>query len=212
MQVCSGLVDAAFVHRAARHHNWRRSDTTVQTWTQQVHRDAQRECRTECWDGIRAVIGPQNVEFVTHKRVQYLNDPALRARILGSMGDSEGLRRAAIEWHKDLRDTYPNGTLWLGERAEVDAARSFDANSLHAIVAELGLWHFGELNADDSSVVLRLTYRLEDDVQLYKPDWRHGYPYFYFATVPAVIDHGFTRELSTGNLQRKEWIAKISEI
>jgi hypothetical protein len=148
--------------------------------------------------------------------VHHVRDSELKKRILRDRNDAAGLKQAAQALHRQLVTVTPGRCLWIGERVEVDsvaaAAKANAAEPLHAVVAALGLWHFGDLPASSDGAVLRVVYRVEQDLALYKPDWRHGFPVFYFACASAHQDAGRTRSLTSGQLQCKEWIAMIDAL
>lgn len=208
-----GLVDKAggdlsTLHRAARHHNWLQSDKPVQNWTQLPHNDALSECKSNCW--VNSIIkGEASEMLVTHRRVPWLGDPDLIHRVLNEQNDEEALLKIAIILHRNLD---ADKMLWLGEQEELDLIQQFDSDGLHILLTSLGLWHFGAVPGNDDGAILRITYRLDPGVPLYKPDWRHGYPNFYFACAKHFPKYGMTRDLVSGNLKCKEWIAKVSDI
>jgi len=209
--VCRGSTDEGSVHRASRHHNWRQSNTTVQAWTSAPLSDAQRYCADERWQGLSAVVRPGKMEIVTHVALSRMDDD-LRQRVLRDQRDAGLLKQAARAWHRALSAKSPDRVVWIGSRAEIDAVASAGSASLHTVVAALGLWHFGAMPAGSDGAVLRVVYRVDEEVPLYKPDWRHGYPNFYFASASGHLDAGRTRNLTTGTLHCKEWLAKLNTL
>ena len=213
--VCSGTVSRETVHRAARHHNWKQSSPDVRAWTQTPKAEALSQCISNRWQLLAQASRPARMELVTHVAIQHLRDQDLKRRILRDMNDASLLKQAAQEWHRQSVASRAEHSLWVGERAEIDAVTATASGieePLHAVVAALGLWHFGELPASKDGAVLRVVYRVDADVDLYKPDWRHGFPHFYFACAGVHLNAGRTRSLSTGQLHCQEWIAKLDSL
>jgi hypothetical protein len=151
------------------------------------------------------------MELVTHVALSRM-DTDLRQRVLRDQNDTNLLTQAARAWHRDLSAKSPHRAVWIGARSEIDVVAAASPTPVHAVVAALGLWHFGALNAGPDGAVLRVVYRVDEAVPLYKPDWRHGYPYFYFASAAEHSDAGRTRSLTTGQLHCKEWLAKLDSL
>lgn len=213
--VSSGTVSEEAVHRASRHHNWMQSSKEIRAWTQAATSEALILCAGKRWQLLARAPQQPLMELVTHVALRHLRDEDLRKRILRDRNDAGLLKQAAREWHRQSLAVRPEHSLWLGERAEADAvstATAAVAEPLHAVIAALGLWHFGELPASQDGAVLRVVYRIDDDVPLFKPDWRHGFPHFYFACAGMYLEAGRTRSLATGQLQCKEWIAKLDSL
>jgi len=210
--VCQGNVSEHSVHRAARHHNWQQSNGAVQTWTRAAEADAIKQCRAAHWQGLAGVARPRQMELVTHVALSRM-DPDLRQRVLRDQSDSSLLIQAARAWHRDLSARSPERAVWIGARTEIDSVAAASSRTpVHAVVAALGMWHLGALPAGFDGAVLRVVYRVDEAVLLYKPDWRHGFPNFYFASAAAHTEAGRTRSLTTGQLQCKEWLAKIDTL
>lgn len=206
---------AGVLHRAARHSNWKQSTPIVQTWTQADHVAATQHCNTNLWDGVAplTMVSERNAEFVFHRPVRWLPD-SLKTQCLNAMNDPAVLRKVAIQFHAGLPLTGPTSprAVWLGSITQADNIGPFDPSQIHTVIAAFGLWHFGGLPPDDSGAVLRIVYRLSPEVPLFKPDWRHGYPGFYFAYVPSAPTSGLTRDLRSGQLRCKEWLARATDI
>lgn len=213
---CTGSVDANVVHRAARRHHWHQSSSAVQAWAGAAYADATKNCETQRWTALTPLAGvsERSFEFVTHRPVRWLPDPVLKSQCLTARADPDVLRKVAIQVHTSATaaSTGRPKALWLGSAPQGDAVATFDSDHMHDIVSAFGLWHFGELPADEFGAILRIVYRLEPSVPLFKPDWRHGYPGFYFACAPTVPGSGLARELQTGQLRCKEWIARATDI
>lgn len=211
-QVCQGATTPAPLHRAARHHHWHQSNESVRGMTSLPSGDAKTKCKLSRWQGIVISNTGTRAGLVTHLRVAYQSDEHWKKLVHKNAQSADDLRLLAIAWHQRPQSLTERKTLWLTEQIEIDSGSVFDSDSLHRIVAKLGLWHFGEMSNDRDSAVLRIHYRLDNSVPLYKPDWRHAYDAFYFATTPGVEDHGLTRDLQTGDLVCKEWITGIDQL
>lgn len=213
---CTGSADAEVLHRAARHHHWHQSAAAVQAWTGASHSEAATSCETHRWFDLTplAAVSERDFELVTHRVVRWIRDPALKDQCLKARTDPDVLRKVAIQVHASATATGV-GTpraLWLGSAPQADGVAAFDSNHMHGVVSAFGLWHFGELPPDEFGAVLRIVYRLGPNVPLFKPDWRHGYPGFYFACARTVMGSGLARDLQTGELRCKEWIARATDI
>ena len=211
-EVCVGASDPAQAHRAIRHHHWRQSPTTVQGWTQGPRQDAQARCGEHRWDSLHPIKPVDGMHLVTHVALSNLGSSELRKRILAGRHDKDLVKLAATAWHQEFSAKRPGWAMWFGERDDVDAGQAWGPTTLHAVVAALGLWHFGELAANEDGAVMRVTYRVDDKVELRKPDWRHGFPNFYFACAAGIPDAGRTRNLRNGELRCKEWIVSIDSL
>ena len=214
--VCAGSAGAETLHRAARQHNWHQSANEVQIWLQPTHASAKQNCETYRWTNLAPLtaVVERNSEFVTHRVVRWINDPALKDQCLKARADPAVLRRVAIQVHANASTNRAGApsALWLGSAPEADGVAPFDSTRVHGLISAFGLWHFGELPPDDFGAVLRIVYRLRPNVPLFKPDWRHGYPGFYFACAPSATGSGLTRELQSGQLRCKEWIVRATDI
>ena len=213
---CTGSADAEVLHRAARQHHWHQSAAAVQAWTGAPHSEATTNCETHRWTDLAplAAVSERDFELVTHRVVSWIPDPALKDQCLKGKHDPAVLRKVAIQVHASATAAGAGvpQDLWLGSAPQADGVAAFDSGHMHSVVSVFGLWHFGELPPDDSGAVLRIVYRLGPDVPLFKPDWRHGYPGFYFACAPTVTGSGLARDLQTGELRCKEWIARATDI
>jgi len=116
------------------------------------------------------------------------------------------------DWHTQERERFPEKPLWLGNKDQLEARHSWRAESLHDLLADLGLWHFGSVPANVDGAVLRLVYEVDDQVPLFKPDWRHAYPNFYWVAAPSDHAHGLARDLRTGQCHCHEWVTKLGEL
>lgn len=214
--VCDGSADAKVVYRAARQHHWHQSAAAIQAWTAAPHAVATTNCETHRWTDLAplAAVTERDFELVTHRVVRWISDPALKDQCLRARTDPDVLRKVAIQVHASATGTGASvpKALWLGSAPQADGVAAFNSDHVHGVVSAFGLWHFGELPPDDSGAVLRIVYRLRPDVPLFKPDWRHGYPGFYFACAPTVTGSGLARELQSGELRCKEWIARTTDI
>lgn len=203
--------DPGALHRAGRHYNWLQSPEPVRSWTRLAHNEAKQACHAHCWSGLSAPTF-SSAGQVTHRRVQWIRDPELSRRILDERDNPDTLRKAAVRLHRALADHNPEGILWLGDQEELDRRHAFEPEGVQTLLAVLGLWHFGDVSADDSGAVLRIVYRLDAAIPRFKPDWRHGYPNFYFACATDTGESGMTRDLASGHLACKEWVVKLSDI
>lgn len=212
-EVLNGDVsDARRLHRAARHHNWSQDCPSVQRWTNLSHGDSQQLCWREAWTGLTPVPPVGVHQLVTHRLVASLKDADLEKQVLENLHDPRELLMAARQWHQRESSHPSPRAIWLGDKLDVESKVPFEANRLHDTASILGLWHFGYMPADRTVAVIRLVYEVDDDVPLYKPDWRHGYANFYWASVPSIASHGLARELATGTLQCKEWVARLDQL
>jgi hypothetical protein len=204
--------DARRLHRAVRHHNWRQDIAAVQEWTRHAHGVSRKLCWSEAWTGLSPVSPRGPLQLVTHRLLVQLNDADLERQVLANLNDPHQLLLLARRWHQGLSTARPQGAIWLGDKVEVESRVPFEPDRLHDTLSVLGLWHFGLLPAAHAGAVFRLVYEVDNDVPLYKPDWRHGYANFYWASVPKIDSHGLARDLATGTLQCKEWVAKIDQL
>ena len=212
VQVCNGASEATHVHRAARHHHWRQSDQVVRGLTGLPRAEAAAKCQTSSWTDLVASAVNRRDALVTHLKVANAGGSSWRKNVHENANNAERLRDLAILWHIESTQKGSGRALWLGHERDVNANAPFDADNLHRVIAALGLWHYGEMAADTDGAVLRISYTLDETVQLFKPDWRHAFDAFYFATTPGVAGHGLTRNLQTGDLQCKEWVAPIDKV
>ena len=213
---CTGSTDVGTLHRAARQHNWHQSAPAVQAWTEATLAEAKTHCESHRWTDLAPLtaVSERDFELVTHRVVGWIRDPALKGQCLKAKTDPDVLRKLAIQVHDSAKFTktgLPNA-LWLGSVPQANGVAAFDADHMHRVVSAFGLWHFGELPPDDAGAVLRIVYRLGSNVPLFKPDWRHGYPGFYFSCAPTVMGSGLARDLQSGELRCKEWIARATDI
>lgn len=206
------LFDAQSLHRAVRHHNWLQEDFPVRGWTSQPHKQSQSLCWQETWTNLSPVPSNGTRQLVTHRLVASLKNVDLEKLVLDNRNDPGELLIAARQWHQRESSLSSPKAIWLGDRSDVESKVPFVTANLHNTVSILGLWHFGYLPADREGAVIRLVYEVGDDVPLYKPDWRHGYANFYWASVSSIPEHGMTRDLSTGTLQCKEWVARLDQL
>lgn len=204
--------DAHRLHRAARHHNWLHDSPQVQAWTNLTHRDSQPLCWREAWTNLTPVPPIGTHQLVTHRLVASLKDADLERHVRENLNNPHELLMVARQWHQRESSHSSPKPIWLGDKLDVESKVPFEPARLHDTASMLGLWHFGYMPADRDGAVIRLVYEVNDDVPLYKPDWRHGYANFYWASVPSVPDHGLARDLSTGTLQCKEWVARLDQL
>jgi len=202
--------DETVLHRACRHHNWQQSQTKVQTWTALQPKESKEKCAEEFWSDMTALGTDAEKLVTTHCRVHYLREDIKQGLLQAA--NPEALKRVVQELHSQWQ-AKAKPALWLAAHDELNQRYPFDSDHLHELVAALGLWHFGIVPGNSASgSVLRVTYRLPQEVELYKPDWRHGYPNFYFAVCPKEALHGLTRSLEDGELKCKEWIVPLEKI
>ena len=207
--VTAMTTDPAVLHRACRHHNWQQSREEVRAWTALPLEASEEMCTQEFWIGMVPADGHAQ-GLVTLCRVAFL-PASVRQGIFQATNDV-ALKKAVQELHDQWRDKRKLA-VWLADVDELGARHAFDADHLHDVIAVLGLWHFGEVQGNrESGAVLRITYQLPEDVPLYKPDWRHGFPNFYFAVAPTGTPHGLTRSLADGRLSCKEWIVPLEQV
>lgn len=201
------------LHCAARYYNHTQSSSQVQAWTGLDSASATQACSVHRWTGSKLCT----VTAALHSNHRQLRIWLARYRdvikpMLAEPDDPVTLLKAAKNLHRAIVDFDPESLVWLGDEEELNSIARFDADEVQALMSALGLWHFGEVAAGPEGAILRIRYRLDGSVPLYKPDWRHGYPGFYFACAPHVHGSGQTRDLQTGTLKCKEWVAKMSEI
>lgn len=201
------------LHRAARYYNHAQSSPKVQAWTKLDHESAEQACMENRWSD--AIVCKAKIPL--HANHRELKTWLARYRdllkpVLAERDNPITLRKVARNLHQAIVDFDPGSLIWLGDQKELDGIARFDADGVQSLLAALGLWHFGEVSAGDGGAILRITYRLNGSVPLFKPDWRHGYPAFYFACTPGLPESGKTRDLQAGTLKCKEWVAKMSDI
>lgn len=211
IKVPSPQLEQRQLHRAARHQNWHQAPSTVKTWTGQNQANASAQCQQNFWRDIAPVASPPARRFVTHRKFQTMPDE-VKQKLSGHLQNTAYLLTCLRDWHVKERNDKPNKPLWLGSKEQLDSHYPLESKNLHRLLAALGLWHFGAVPAGQDGAVLRLEYEIDDQVPLFKPDWRHGYPAFYWSAASTTYPHGLTRDLSTGQPNCQEWVTALSEL
>ena len=191
--------DPQNLHRAIRHHNWREAQPPeVQHWINcAMHDISVMNCRKQYWFNLKP-ISKSNIRFVSHRYIFTLKNLKIKKNILQNHNDRKKLLTYAQEWDRTIIENDHIAACWLCPKDTIEKIASFDQKNIHTIIASLGLFHFGQVPSGADGAVLRVEYELDADMPLYKPDWRHGYPNFYWATPPQELNHGMTRNLLDG--------------
>ena len=210
-QLAPTVGNEAALCRAARHHNWAQSDADVQQWTRSDEASSKSLCRSNIWANARPTA-QGSVRYVNHIRRSWL-DPRVQQDMDACLHDAARLRELFIHQHTVwTADHRKRNLFWLAELAEVDKRASFAPTTVAAVAQALGLYHMGVLGTEATAGIVRLTYEFSPQFDLFKPDWRHGYPEFYFAVAPAALPHGLARSLVDGRLDCREWVIPLREV
>jgi hypothetical protein len=201
------------LHRAVRHHHWHNALNTVQHWTRRAWGNSEENKYQDdlFWHALSLTVVRKRMRLVNHLLVKRI-DGRLQELIRSPSVDQALILREIRKWQNQVLRRNPKRPIWVTDKAQVDARSPFSGGGLHALIAALGLWHFGEMNAGVAYAVLRLEYEVDEQVVLFKPDWRHGHPNFYWAQAPHNTDHGLARDLQTGQQICKEWVAPLEQL
>ncbi|MBN8506428.1 MAG: hypothetical protein J0L58_18330 [Burkholderiales bacterium] len=216
IEVCSdgSLRSPERVCRAARHHNWRTAPEQVQGCKVSETTFKARDIAGN-WTNTATTSLPTQKRFVTHALVKWSDDTSTVQQVLQFLKDPlsmprDFLTQVARDFHQyNVSNSKP---LWLAEEDEMKTVVHVGSTDWLERVCALGLFHFLPISEVPKDAVLAFVYQLEPGQVMHQPDWRHGYPGFYFAAQPSGLGHGFTRDLRDGQLKAKEWVVPPGQI
>lgn len=202
------------VCRAARHHNWRHAPIQAQGCT---YSKAAAASRKPLEDWINTCASPLAAErrFVTHTLLRWHPDPSTLRWFRQYRQNPDAMpedfrRNAALAFVRHrIENTRP---LWLADEAEMENLAPLATSDWLERVASLGLFGFLPITTEPDDAILAIVFSLRAGQVLHQPDWRHGYPSFYFAAQPQGKGHGLTRDLRNGQLVAKEWVLAAVEL
>lgn len=185
------------IQSAARYANWLCGNIDARTCTaDKGEKSSENRTAQRLFGLIPAESASQMV--YTHALPKWLNGSA---QWLALRDDGPALRELA---ERQLQTwTKRQKMCWVTDQSPTPL-------SLDDLLQRLGLFHFGPLRAGES--VVRFCYRLDQNCPSYKPDWRHGFDGFYFASAAAFDAHGMTRSLQDASLACKEWVLATENI
>jgi hypothetical protein len=182
------------IEAAARYANWLSADILVRNCTNRNDQVARSDERLH----NLVAVDDQISMMYTHALPKWLDNSA---QWLALRSDNDALRELAERQHKAW--VKRKKMCWITDESPAQIP-------LSTLMKRLGLFHFGQLRQGEP--VIRFCYKLDIDCPSYKPDWRHGFDAFYFASASAFPVHGMTRSLEDATLACKEWVLDTKTI